>query len=135
MQDGIVHHFQGCKGKGIEVKKSTTYEELMRTVCDILKVDPTKHNICMKYVFSANIPTSPIELRDDGDDRFFIRLNCTAEKLPTPLCVSVEKRSVIHGHQSISNTEIDCPTLFGMENEINEEPIVMNSLDVYIFDS
>ena len=28
----------------------------------------------MKYVFNANIPTTPIQLRDDGDVKIFIRM-------------------------------------------------------------
>ena len=45
----------------------------------------------MKYAFSGNISTSPIQLWDDGDVNFFIRLNCT-NKLPTPLCITMDRR-------------------------------------------
>ena len=65
------YYFEGCQGKGIELKKTTTYEELLKIVCHILKVDPTDHNLSMKYVFNSNIPTTPIQLRDDGDVKFF----------------------------------------------------------------
>ena len=43
----------------------------------------------MKYVFNGNIP---IQLRDDGDVKFFIHLNCTDGKLQVPLCITIEKK-------------------------------------------
>ena len=55
----------------------------------------------MKYVFNANIPTSPIQLTDDGDVKFFIGLNCTNGKLHVPLCITVEKRIDNHNQKSI----------------------------------
>ena len=50
-------------------------------------------SISMKYAFNGNIPTSPIQLRDDGDVKIFIHLNCTYNKLSTPLCITVDTRS------------------------------------------
>ena len=72
MQNGNMYHFKGCKGKGIELSKTITYEELLKTVCQILRVNPRESNASMKYVFNANIPTTLIQLRDDGDVKFFI---------------------------------------------------------------
>ena len=37
--------FEGCQGKFIELKKTITYEELLKIVCHILKVDPPEHNL------------------------------------------------------------------------------------------
>ena len=48
VQNGNMYYFEGCQGKGIELKKTTTYEELLKIVCHILKVDPTDHNLSMK---------------------------------------------------------------------------------------
>ncbi|KAL6348265.1 hypothetical protein AAG906_005559 [Vitis piasezkii] len=62
----------------------------------------------MKYVFNANIPTSPIQLTDDGDVKFFIGLNCTNGKLPVPLCITVEKRIDNHNQKSICNSYFEC---------------------------
>ena len=60
VRNGNMYYFEGFQGKGIEPKKTTTYEELLKIVCHILKVDPTKHNLSMNYVFNVNIPTTPI---------------------------------------------------------------------------
>ena len=65
-----MYHFEGCKGKGIELSKTITYEEFLKTVCHILRVYPRGNNVSMKYMFNANIPTTPIQLRDDGDVKF-----------------------------------------------------------------
>ena len=65
-------YFEGNKGKGIEVSKTILYEELLELIYHILKLDPTNCSLSKKYVFNANIPTSPIELIDDGDVKFFI---------------------------------------------------------------
>ena len=48
VQNGNIYYFEGFHGKGIELKKTTTYEELLKIVCHILKVDPTDHNLSMK---------------------------------------------------------------------------------------
>ncbi|RVW79478.1 hypothetical protein CK203_050069 [Vitis vinifera] len=77
VQNGNTYDFEGCQGKDIELKKTTTYEELLKIVCHILKVDPTEHNLSKKYVFNGNIPSTPIQLRDDGDVKIFIGLNFT----------------------------------------------------------
>ena len=92
VRDGNVFYFEGSKGKGIEIPKTISYKELLGVVHHILKLDPTNCFLSMKYVFNANIPTSPIQLTDDGDVKFFIGLNCTNGKLPVPLCITVEKR-------------------------------------------
>ena len=72
-------HFEGCKG--IELSKTITYEEMLKTICQILRVDQRENNVSMKYVFNANIPTTHIQLRDDRDVKCFIQLNCTDGKL------------------------------------------------------
>ena len=36
---GNIYHFAECQGKGIEIKKTTMYEKLLRIVCHILKID------------------------------------------------------------------------------------------------
>ena len=59
-QNGNMYYFERCQGKGIEPKKTTTYEELLKIVCHILKVDPTKHNLSMNHVFNVNISTTSI---------------------------------------------------------------------------
>ena len=127
VQNGNMYYFEGCQGKGIELKKSTTYEKLLKIVCHILKVDTTKHNLSMKYVFNGNIPSTPIQLRDDGDVKNFIRLNCTNGKLSVPLCITIEKRSGNHGYESIINTNFGSHTLSRVEKEINMDPIFINS--------
>ena len=71
VQDGNTYHFKGTEGKGITVKKNISYYELMRVVHRILQLDPIECSISMKYAFNGNIPTSPIQLRDDGDVKFF----------------------------------------------------------------
>ena len=78
----------------------------------------------MKYVFNGNIP---IQLRDDGDVKIFIRLNCTYGKLSVPLCITIEKRSGNHGYESIINIDFCSHTLFRVEKEINMDPIFINN--------
>ena len=123
VQNGNIYYFEGCQGKGIELKKTTTYEELLKIVCHILKVDPIEHNLSMKYVFNGNIPSTPIQLRDDGDVKFFIRLNCIDGKFPVLLCITIEKRSDNHRYESIINTDFGFHTLSGVEKEINMDLI------------
>ena len=69
------YHFEGNKGKEIMVKKNILYHELLGVVYCILQFDSMECSISMKYTFNGNIPTSPIQLRDDGDVKMFIRLN------------------------------------------------------------
>ena len=87
-----MYHFEVCKGKGIEFSKTIIYEKLLKTVCQILRVDPRENNVSMKYVFNANIPTTPLQLRDDGDVKIFIRLNFTDGKFSVPLCITTLKK-------------------------------------------
>ena len=71
MQNRNMYHFEGCKGKSIELSKTITYKELLKSVCQILRVDPMEINVSMKYVLNANITTTTIQLRDDGDVKKF----------------------------------------------------------------
>ena len=103
VQNGNMYYFEGCKGKGIKISKTITYEELLKTVCQILRVYLKESNVSMKYVFNANIPTTPIQLRDVGDVEIFIQLNCTDGKLPVPLCIATEKKNDNHEYESIIN--------------------------------
>ena len=61
----------------------------------------------MKYVFNDNIPTTLIQLRDDGEVNFFIRLNCTDGKLLVPLCITTEKKNDNHEYESIINIDFN----------------------------
>ena len=94
------------------VKKNISYHELMRVVYRILQLDLVECSISMKYAFNSYIPTSPIQLRDDGDVKFFIRLNYT-NKLPAPLCITVDRRSennvesmFMHGNGHVNDGSI-----------------------------
>ncbi|RVW32621.1 hypothetical protein CK203_076519 [Vitis vinifera] len=80
----------------------------------------------MKYVFNANIPTSPIQLTDDGDVKFFIGLNCTNGKLPVPLCITVEKRIDNHNQKSICNSYFECHMSSEIDKELNEDSMLMH---------
>ena len=51
----------------------------------------------MKYVFTVNIPISPIQLIDDEDVKFSIHLNCINGKLLILLCITIENRTKNHG--------------------------------------
>ena len=104
VRDGNAFYFEGSKGKGIEVPKTISYKELLGVVHHILKLDPMNCFLSMKYVFNANIPTSPIQLTNDGDVKFFIGLNCTNGKLSIPLCIIIEKRIDNHSQKSICNS-------------------------------
>ena len=88
-KNGNMYHFKSCKGKGIELSKTTIYEELLKIVYQILRVDPRENNVSMKHVFIFNISTAPIKLRDYGDIKFSIQLNCTDGKLLVLLCITI----------------------------------------------
>ena len=45
VQNRNMYYFEGCQGKFIELKKTITYEELLKIICHILKVDPPEHNL------------------------------------------------------------------------------------------
>ncbi|RVW57842.1 hypothetical protein CK203_114815 [Vitis vinifera] len=80
----------------------------------------------MKYVFNANVPTSPIQLTDDGDVKFFIGLNCTNGKLPIPLCITVEKRIDNHNQKSICNSYFECHMSSEIDKELNGDSMLMH---------
>ena len=58
VQNGNMYHFEGCKVKCIELSKTITYEELLKTVCQILRVYPRENNVSMKFIFNVSIPTT-----------------------------------------------------------------------------
>ena len=60
VRDGNTFYFKWSKDKDIDVPKTISYEELLRVIHHILKLDPTNCSLSMKYVFNTNIPTSPI---------------------------------------------------------------------------
>ncbi|RVW99809.1 hypothetical protein CK203_029243 [Vitis vinifera] len=126
VRDGNVFYFEGSKGKGIEIPKTISYKELLGVVHHILKLDPTNCFLSMKYVFNANIPTSPIQLTDDGDVKFFIGLNCTNGKLPIPLCITVEKRIDNHNQKSICNSYFECHMSSEIDKELNGDSMLMH---------
>ena len=61
-----------CSTLKVAKVNTITYEELLKTVCHILRVYPRESNVSMKYVFNVNIPTTLIQLRDDRDVKIFI---------------------------------------------------------------
>ena len=80
----------------------------------------------MKYLFNANLPTSPIQLIDDGDVKFFISLNCTNGKLPVPLCITIEKRIDNHSHKSICNSYSEYHMSSEIDKELNKDSMLMH---------
>ena len=94
-----MNHFEGYKCKVIELSMTITYEELLKIVCQILRVDPRENNVSMKYMFNANVPTTPIQLRDDGDIKNFTQLNCTNGKLSVLLCIRKDKKNDNHEYE------------------------------------
>ena len=54
VQDTDTYHFEGSEGKGIMVKKNTSYHELLRAVYHILQLDSMECSISMKYAFNGN---------------------------------------------------------------------------------
>ena len=77
----------------------------------------------MKYVFNANIPTSLIQLTDDGD---FIGLNCRNGKLPISLCITIEKRIENHSKKSIYNSYFECHMSFEIDKELDRDSMLMH---------
>ena len=132
-----MYHFEGCKGKCIELSKTITYDELLKIVCQILRVDIRESNVSMKYMFNANIPTTLIQLRDDGDVKFFIQLNCTDGKLPVPLCITIEKKNDNHEYESIINIDFNTQPVsdFHDENRISMSCDPLNCFDSHDLDT
>ena len=118
-----MYYFEGCKG--IELSKTITYEELLNIICQILRVDPRENNISMKYMFSTNIPTTPIQLRDYGYVKNFIQLNCIDDKLLVPLCIITEKKNDNHEYESIINIDFNTQPV----SDFNDENIISMSCD------
>ena len=123
VQDGNTYHFEESECKCITVNKNISYHAFFRVVYHILQQYPIECSILMKYAFSSNILTSLIQLRDDGDVKFFIRLNCTDNKLPTPLGIIVDKRfennvksMFVHGSGHVNDGLIESLNVVGDEN-------------------
>ena len=137
MQNGNMYLFKGCKGKGIELSKTITYEELLKTVCQILRVDPKESNVSMNYVFNVNISTTPIQLRDDVDVKFFIRLNCTNGKLTISLCITIDKKNDNHEYELIINIDFNTQPVsnFNDENRISMSCDLFNCFDSHDLDT
>nr|CAN83444.1 hypothetical protein VITISV_005823 [Vitis vinifera] len=126
VQDGNAFYFERSKGKDIEVSKTISYKELLGVVYHILKLDPTNCFLSMNYVFNANISTSPIQLTDDGDVKFFIGLNCTNGELHVPLCIIVEKRIDNHNQKSICNSYSEYHMSSEIDKELNKDSMLMH---------
>lgn len=77
----------------------------------------------MKYIFSANIPTSSIKLIDDEDVRFFIGLNSSSAKLNVLLCVKIEN----HAHKSSSNAYHEYDMSYEIDKEFDRNLITLDS--------
>ena len=132
VQDVNTYHFEGNKGKEIMVKKNIVFHELLGVVYRILQFDSMECSISMKYAFNGNIPTSQIRLRDDGDVKFFIRLNCTYNKLSTPLYITVDTRSkhkaesvFVHGSGHLNDGSMESLNVVADESitEFNYESV------------
>ena len=91
----------------------------------------------MKYMFNANIPTTLIQLRDDGDVKFFMRLNCTDGKLLVPLCITIEKKNDNHEYESIINIDFNTQPVsdFHDENRISMSYDPLNCFDSHDLDT
>ena len=79
----------------------------------------------MKYVFNGNIPTSFIELTNDGDVKFFIGLNSTSGKLSVPLCITIEKRIENDTHKSLSNSYHEYHMSYEIDKKLDENLMIM----------
>ena len=90
----------------------------------------------MKYVFNVNIPTIPIQLRDDEDVKFVIRLNCTDGKFPVPLCITTEKKYDNHEYESNINIDFNTQPVsdFNDENRISINCDPLNCFDFHDLD-
>ena len=124
LRDGNTFYFKGSKG--IEVPKILSYEELSKVAHHILKVDPMNCSLSMKYVFNANIPTSPVQLTDDGDVKFFIDLNYTNCKLLVPLCIIIEKRIENYSQKSICNSYSKYHMPYDINKRLDGDPMLMH---------
>ena len=67
-----------------------------------MRVNPREHNVSMKYMFNANIPTNSIQLRDDEYVKIFIRLNYIDCKLLVSLCIITKKINNNQEYESVT---------------------------------
>ena len=112
-----MYHFEDYKGKVIELSKTITYEELLKTGCQISRVDPRENNVSIKFMFNANVATTPIQPRDDGDVKNFTQLNCTNGKLSVPLCIIKDKKNDNHEYESVINIDFNTQTMSDFNDE------------------
>ncbi|GMN28374.1 hypothetical protein TIFTF001_002025 [Ficus carica] len=49
----------------------------------------------MKFMYVSTVPVAPAEIVNDDDVKFFIGENCSEANLRTPLCVTLERRTLL----------------------------------------
>ena len=89
------------------------------------------------YRYSVTIPTTPIQLRDDGNVKIFIRLNCTDSKFPVSLCITTGKKNVNHEYKSNINIDFNTQHVsdFNDENKISMSCDPLNYFDSHDLDT
>lgn len=89
------YRFDGSKAKGLLVPKTITYRELSDRIYRLLSIDRFEFGICMKFMYVSTVPVAPAEIVNDDDVKFFIGENCSEANLRTPLCVTLERRTLL----------------------------------------
>lgn len=97
--------------------KIISYEELLGLVYDILKLDPRKYFVSMKYVFDAKIPTTPIQLPEDGVLKIFISFDCSNGFFFIVYHNRIENEN--NGYKLICNSYFEYHISFEIEKEFD----------------
>ncbi|KAK9177329.1 hypothetical protein WN944_029350 [Citrus x changshan-huyou] len=85
------YRFTGTQIRGIKVPHSTTLEQLVKKVVEVISIDLSEFIISMKFKFKIlSEPLPPMEILNDCDVEFFLEKANSAFR--NPLCITYERR-------------------------------------------
>ncbi|KAK9191163.1 hypothetical protein WN943_019774 [Citrus x changshan-huyou] len=108
-QENSEYRFIGTQIRGIKVPHSTTLEQLVEKVAEVIFIDLSKFVISMKFKFkTSSEPLPPIEILNDCDVELFLEEANSGFR--NPLCITYEHRvNIIEPNDDI-RTENSPPT-------------------------
>ncbi|KAL9420559.1 hypothetical protein AB3S75_038181 [Citrus x aurantiifolia] len=90
-QENGEYRFTGTQIRGIKVPHSTTLEQLVEKVAEVISIDLSEFVISMKFKFkTSSEPLPPMEILNDCDVEFFLEEANSGFR--NPLCITYEHR-------------------------------------------
>ena len=90
-QENGEYRFTGTQIRGIKVPHSTTLEQLVEKVAEVISIDLSEFVISMKFKFkTSSEPLPPMEILNDCDVEFFLEEANSGFR--NPLCITYERR-------------------------------------------